>query len=67
MQSEKERNQRDEINMQTTNFTIPERITVNGKTFHFDEMVTITRVNEYLDMIEKLQAYDSHVVFGKRQ
>lgn len=52
--------------MQTTDYKIPERIIVNGKIFRFEDIKNIKGVNQYLDMIEKLQIYDDNIIFGRR-
>jgi hypothetical protein len=52
--------------MYTTNFEIPESITINKNVIKFSNMKTIFEINAYMDMIEKLQIYDPSVLIGRK-
>jgi len=47
-------------------YQVPESIQINGYEIHFQKMDTAAKINDYLDMIEKLQRYDSNVIPARK-
>lgn len=44
------------------NYTIPESITINNKTFYFKDCTTPETANSYLKLLESLQTYEPGII-----
>jgi hypothetical protein len=50
-----------------TNYTIPETVSINGKLTSFKNMKNIIEINAYLEVLERLQAYDPNMIISSRR
>ena len=46
----------------TINFKIPEYVFINDRIINFYDMLSIADIQSYMDVIERLQAYDENII-----